>query len=182
MLTFLYAAPIGRAKERGVRGASRLGSLTIGSGSSAPPVDTRHRERQLPASAVFTPFYATFRILRLLISISSLPPRDQQHAAADTDFAPTRRLTAAIFLRLSFSLPRRPITAFDPRPNRLVAQNGTPWHIKRPFELASSIVDRPKMNHNILTSLILCQRVPKRSPNCSPTRSDTSRQIFDVND
>jgi hypothetical protein len=64
------------------------GSLTIGSGSAAPPVDTRRREGKLPASLVSRPFSARFVGFSPPISASALASRDRQPAVDDTPFFP----------------------------------------------------------------------------------------------
>jgi hypothetical protein len=55
--------------------ASHSGSLTIGSGSAAPAVDTRRREDHLPASALSTPVSALCCVIRLMVSASPWHPR-----------------------------------------------------------------------------------------------------------
>jgi hypothetical protein len=66
-----------------------MGSLTIGSGSSAPPVDTRRREGKLPASVVSTPIAARFCTIGPPISASLLPPGERPPFAKTVSFFPT---------------------------------------------------------------------------------------------
>src|SRR5262249_25688690 len=73
-----------RAKERGVRRASRAGSLSIGSGSSNPAVDRRRREDHLPASLVSTYVFASSHRLLATISASAPPPRERPQPAPQT--------------------------------------------------------------------------------------------------
>jgi hypothetical protein len=56
------------------------GSLTIGSGSAAPAVDTRRREWKLPASALSTPFLAICRNVPSSFSTSHTSPESRQPA------------------------------------------------------------------------------------------------------
>jgi hypothetical protein len=66
-------------RARGDRKASRSGSLTIGSGSPEPAVDTRRREGKLPAFVVSTSFLATCASLGL-----PSPPRSCPHESGST--------------------------------------------------------------------------------------------------
>ena len=63
------------------RRVSRSGSLTIGSGSPQPAVNTRRRECKLPASAVSTPFLATCRNTPSSFSTSLTTPGESSAAA-----------------------------------------------------------------------------------------------------
>jgi hypothetical protein len=66
------------------------GSLTIGSGSSDPAVDSRRREDNPSASAVFTPFPASSRTIQPTLSASPLPPRERRQPDPKTPFSPTQ--------------------------------------------------------------------------------------------
>jgi hypothetical protein len=76
-LTYLHTTRGRRANERVVRGVSGSGSLTIGSGSSNPAVDTRRRECKLPAFAISTHLSANCCTYWPTISASPLPPRER---------------------------------------------------------------------------------------------------------
>ena len=79
-LSYPLSALLAAASSR----TNHSGSLTIGSGSSDPAVDTRRRECKLPASAVSTPLPARFCTIGPPISASLLPPRERQNAAPKT--------------------------------------------------------------------------------------------------
>jgi hypothetical protein len=85
-----------------------VGSLIIGSGSSAPAVDTRRREDNPSASAISTNLSASCRNFRPRLSTSRIAPREPPPCSRNR---PSFRRPGTIFPRnsptLGSSLPRR---------------------------------------------------------------------------
>ena len=115
------------------------GSLAIGSGSSAPPVDTRRREGKLPASVVSTPFPARFCVMGPSISASIPPPPELPNTASNPTTSPGS--FPRFGRQLSHSGPHCPAAQLTSR-----AQGRTPkWQIMSGFVRLESLVLTPAL-------------------------------------
>jgi len=127
-----YTRKLSAPLHGALRGASHVGSLTIGSGSSNPIVDMRRREESLPASLVSTLLPRFFALLG-----SPSPPQLCAHESGhpysnNASFRPRLAPVAAKTLQLGVSKSRHRVDApNDARPATQKKVSGTVCQGKR---------------------------------------------------